>query len=456
MATDSREGPPVARREYDRLVRRNQIREEQVRALIVLQNIANTLSAEEDIGVLLRQVARAAVRIVSASASALYLLDARGQHLVVEAVESYDSAAQSLSATSNPGLNGNGSYPLNGLNGANGNGSGTSQPSQPQGPSRAYTPLPLGQGVAGQVATSATALVVNDVAADTRFPPEVVALDAGILGAQPASIACMPLVFKNRSYGVLEVAQATPGYGFDARDLDLLQTLAAEAATAIANARLYRSLRDERERMITVQEDVRKELARDLHDGPAQSLATIAMRLEYAGKLVQYEPAKAPAELKDIYELALRTTKDIRNLLFDLRPLVLEAEGLAAALRRFLERFTASDGPTMHFDAQYETRLSHNQEAVTFAIVQEAVNNVLKHAQATNCWIELRETPEQVTVLVRDDGRGFDTNRIREQYPNGGSWGLLNMRERAALVEATLKISSQPGRGTAMLLTVPR
>lgn len=110
----------------------------------------------------------------------------------------------------------------------------------------------------------------------------------------------------------------------------------------------------------------------------------------------------------------------------------------------------------MHFDAQYETRLTHNQEAVTFAIVQEAVNNVLKHAQAANCWIEIRETSEQVSVLVRDDGRGFDTNRIREQYPNGGSWGLLNMNERAALVEATLKISSQPGRGTAMLLTVPR
>ncbi|HEY7832305.1 MAG TPA: GAF domain-containing sensor histidine kinase [Ktedonobacterales bacterium] len=448
MATDLRDGQPVARREYDRVMRRAQLREEQVRALIVLQNIANTLSAEEDIGVLLRQVTKAAVRIVSASASALYLLDARGQNLVVEAVENFDGDAPALATSSNPGLAGS-----NGYHAANGSNplSGDSQPSAPE-----HAPLPLGHGIAGQVATSAVALVVNDVAADPRFPSDVVALDAEVLGAHPASIACVPLVFKNRSYGVLEVAQAAAGYGFDARDLDLLQTLAAEAATAIANARLYRSLRDERERMITVQEDVRKELARDLHDGPAQALATIAMRLEFAGKLVQFEPAKAPAELKEIYELALRTTKDIRNLLFDLRPLVLEAEGLAAALRRFLERFASGNGPAMHFDAQYETRLSRNQEAVTFAIAQEAINNVLKHAQAANCWIELRETPEQVTVLVRDDGRGFDTNRIRDQYPTGGSWGLLNMRERAALVEATLKISSQPGRGTAMLLTVPR
>ena len=441
MVTDPRDGPPVARREYERLVRRNQIREEQVRALIVLQNISNTLSAEEDIGVLLRQVAKAAVRIVAGSASALYLLDARGQNLLVEAVETFDGGTAAQAAgISNPALV---------IDGA-------SAASQPDGEQRVYMPIPLGQGMAGQVGASAVALVINDVAADTRFPPEVVALDADVLGVRPASVACVPLVFKNRLYGVLEVGQATQGDGFDARDLDLLHTLGSQAATALANARLYRSLRDDRERMITVQEDVRKGLARDLHDGPAQALATIAMRLDFATKLIQYEPAKAPAELKEIYELALHTTKDIRNLLFDLRPLVLETEGLAAALRRFLERFTSGEGPAMHFDAQYETRLTHNQEAVTFAIVQEAVNNVLKHAQAANCWIEIRETSEQVSVLVRDDGRGFDTNRIREQYPNGGSWGLLNMNERAALVEATLKISSQPGRGTAMLLTVPR
>lgn len=436
MAIDMRDGPPVARREYERLARRNQIREEQVRALIVLQNISNTLSAEEDIGVLLRQVAKAAVRIVAGSASALYLLDTRGQNLLVEAVEAFDGAASGL-GTSSPG-------------------NGASATSQPNGEQKVYAPIALGQGMAGQVGASAVALVINDVAADTRFPPEVVALDAEVLGVHPVAVACVPLVFKNRLYGVLEVAQASQSDGFDARDLDLLHTLGAQAATALANARLYRSLRDERERMITVQEDVRKELARDLHDGPAQALATIAMRLDFAIKLVQFEPGKAPNELREIYELALHTTKEIRNLLFDLRPLVLETEGLAAALHRFLERFASGEKPTMHFDAQYETRLSHNQEAVTFAVVQEAVNNVLKHAEAANCWIEIRETPEQVSVMVRDDGRGFDINRIREQYPTGGSWGLLNMRERAALVEATLKISSQPGRGTAMLLTVPR
>jgi signal transduction histidine kinase len=436
MATSIPSGTPVARRDYDRLARRTQLLEEQVRALIVLQNVANTVSGEADLPVLLRKVAMAAVRMASGTASALYLIDPRGESLLVEAVETRSEADRVWAA----------------LDSASPDGVLAESAELP----RTYLPIPLGQGIAGQVATTAIPLVINEFDTDTRFAPEVVALDTDVLEVQPAALACVPLIFKGRVTGVLEVAQTPPNEGFDARDLDMLATLGAQAATAVASARLYQNLRGERDRIISIQEEVRKELARNLHDGPAQSLATIAMRLDFAVKLAQFEPAKAPGELKQIYELALRTSRDIRNLLFDLRPLVLESEGLEAALRRFLERFDDDRGPSIQFEAQYPTRLSHNAEAVIFAVVQEAVNNVLKHAHATNLLIDLRETPEAVTVLVRDDGKGFDITRVKEQYPGGTSFGMLNMRERAALVEATLKISSQPGRGTALLFTVPR
>jgi signal transduction histidine kinase len=436
--TTTQNGTPISRREYERLARQNQTLSEQVRALLVLQSIANTLSAELDLPVLLRQVALAAVRLASGSASALYLFDARGENLVVEAVE---TGGQSPLA--------NGGY-------APERAGHTTVLALPHPPGDALSQIPLGHGLAGQVAMTAEPVLVNEPHADPRFPTSVIAVDASVLGVDPSALICVPLLFKGQVMGALAVAQTQPDEGFDARDLDLLQTLAAQAATAVTNARLYQNLLGERDRIIAAQEDVRKQLARDLHDGPAQSLAQIAMSLDFAKKLAQFEPEKVPSELQKLHEQALHTTRDIRNLLFDLRPLVLESEGLEAALRRFLERFQAGDGPEMHFAADYTTRLPHNAEAVTFAIVQEAVNNVLKHAQAKNCWIEIHERPQTVMVVVRDDGDGFDVNSVRTEYERRGSWGLLNMSERATLVSATLGIRSQPSQGTVVMLSVPR
>lgn len=443
MTTSSmRDSAPISRREYERLIRHNQVLGDQVRALLVLQNIANTLSAELDLPVLLRQIALAALRLVSGSASALYLLDPRAETLVVEAVEAL--ALPDSRPDSDPSDPGPDTIVL--------------PVSAAERASRTPLTLGLGLGLAGQVAATAEPLLVNDPQSDPRFGPEVVAVDAGVLGIQPVTLICVPLVFKGEVTGVLEVGQTRDQVdeGFDARDLDLLQTLAAQAATAVANTRLYQNLRGERDRIISAQEDVRKQLARDLHDGPAQVLATIAVQLEFAQRLAEHEPAKLMAELKSTHELALRTTRDIRNLLFDLRPLVLETDGLEAALQRFLERFRTGSGPELRFEAHYTARLPHNAEAVTFAIAQEAINNVLKHAQASNCWIELRERPEALVLIVRDDGQGFDVNRIQEEYQRRGSWGMLNMYERAALVDATLGIRSQPGQGTVVMLSVPR
>ncbi|HEV2235374.1 MAG TPA: GAF domain-containing sensor histidine kinase, partial [Ktedonobacterales bacterium] len=338
-----------------------------------------------------------------------------------------------------------------------GSASGLTRPgaSQTPPPADEAPRIALGKGMAGQVAMTAVPLLVNDLATDPRFPAEMVAVDAAVLGVQPATLLCVPLVFKGTVTGVLEVAQTHAGEGFDARDLDLMQTLAAQAATAVANTRFYQDLRGERDRIISAQEDVRKQLARDLHDGPAQALAQIAMQLEFAGRLAEYEPQKVPGEIRAIRELALRTTKDIRNLLFDLRPLVLETEGLEAALTQFLERFKTNGGPTMHYTPTGTARLPYNAEAVTFAIVQEAVNNVLKHARASNCWLELVERRPNLVVTVRDDGVGFNVHNVSEDYQRRGSWGLLNMHERALLAYATLGISSQPQQGTVVMLSVP-
>ncbi len=443
--------------ECNRLQRQNELQREQMRALLVLQSITNALNAELDLPRLLRQVVEAALRLVVCSASALLLLDPTTESLVIEAREratadNAEAGAGSLALTVAPAPStaltslSNQSRPPGQTDGE------LPKTTQPQ----ARKTLILGEGIAGWVAGNAVPVIVNQVGADSRFTPEQIAIDAEVLGVHPSAIACVPLVFKGRVIGVLETAHTSSEGGFDTRDFDLLSTLAAQAATAVANSRLYQGLRAERDHIISMQEDLRKRLARDLHDGPAQVLASIAMRIDFVRKLLIHEPEKVDEELHGISEQVIRVTRDVRDMLFDLRPLVLESEGLAVALERFLERFKSPGGPQMHLLGEYRQRLPYHTEATVFAIIQEAVNNVLKHARARNCWIELREEARALIVRIRDDGVGFDVQAIRRNYAQRGSWGLLNMRERADLVDAILSIQAQPGTGAIVSLTVPK
>jgi signal transduction histidine kinase len=429
------------RRDNERLHGRIEQLEEEARALHVLQELAQNLGGELHLPALLKRIARAALRLTGGQAAAVYLLDAKRQALSVEATElaatapdsgplsGFDPAADSL-----PGVSGD--HDVSGV----------------------HPYVPLADGVAGWVASNNLLVLIADPANDTRFPAEALDVDSRLLGARPTSLVAVPMVFKSTVTGVLEVAQTGDGEGFDARSLDLMRTLAAQAAVAVTNAQLYRRLRRERDRIIQAQEDERKRLGRDLHDGPAQRLSQIVMSLDFAEQLAKREPQRLPQELRAIREQAQATTREIRNFLFDLRPLVLEAEsgGLDAALKHFIDRFDNQPGPRMNLSAEYPERLPHNVEITVFAIVQEAVNNVLKHASAENCWIDIREQPDRLIATIRDDGAGFDPKQLQSEYESRGSWGLLNMLERAALIEAKLSIASQPDRGTVVSLDAPR
>lgn len=427
-------------REAERLRQRNAQLEEQVRALVVLQGMANSLSAEVDLPSLLRRFAMAAVRLSSADVGAVYLVDPSANALIVEAIETAQTAADS-------GV-------FSGVNLLEVAHSGPREMIPRTGRPR----IPLGEGVAGRVAASGEFVLVPNVSEDERFPPEVIASDVQVLGLKPASLLVVPMVFHRRVTGVLQVAQTGTAHGFDARSLDFMRTLATQAAVAVANAQLYYQLRNERDRVIEAQEEERRRISRELHDGPAQKMAQLAMSIEYARKLAVQAPDELLDELRAIHEQAVRTTRELRDLLFDLRPLALEAEhgGLVAALRSFLDRFQHVPGPMMHLDADYPERFSHNVELTAFAIIQEAVNNAVKHAAAQNCWIEVRGEANRLVARVRDDGKGFDVNTVKSQYDQRGSWGMLGMHERAALIDGTLTVASQPGKGTVVTLEAPR
>jgi len=266
---------------------------------------------------------------------------------------------------------------------------------------------------------------------------------------------CMPLRAGLRNYGAIVLGSISEG-AYAQADLDQLVALAHFATIAIQNAQLYQDLRGERDKIIRAEENVRKELSRDLHDGPAQALAAIAMDVEYIKRLLTEDPTKVVPELDNLEQLARKTAWDIRTMLFELRPIILETQGLVPTLEQYVQRFPVSEGLVVHLDTGgFDRRLDPKAETTIFTIMQEAVNNARKHAKAKNVWMRLTLQGDSLVASVQDDGVGFDLEAVRASYERRGSFGLLNMQERARLIAGRTEIRSAPGKGTAVVITVP-
>jgi signal transduction histidine kinase len=266
----------------------------------------------------------------------------------------------------------------------------------------------------------------------------------------------IPLVIGLGIYGLLLFGHPERGF-LTEESLELLQAIAHQARTALQNAQLYRDLEQEKERMADIQEETRKKLARDLHDGPTQSIGAIAMRINFARRLMTRNPDAASEELFKIEELARRTTKEIRQMLFTLRPLVLESEGLVAALEQLSEKMLENHKQKVIIQAPPGAveDMEVGKQGVVFFIVEEAVNNARKHAKANNIWVRLKRRGELLRLEVQDDGVGFDVASVESSYEQRGSLGMVNLRERAELVNGVLRIDSVPGKGTRVAVTIP-
>jgi signal transduction histidine kinase len=271
------------------------------------------------------------------------------------------------------------------------------------------------------------------------------------------SAFCMPLRAGLDAYGILLFAHPLVDF-FTPERREVLEIVAKQSVIAIQNARLYQDLEQEKNRMMEIQEESRKKLARDLHDGPTQSVSAIAMRVNFARRLMDRDLKAAAEELYKIEELARRTTKEIRHMLFTLRPLVLESQGLIATLESMAEKMkeTFNQNVIIQADPRVVDVLESSKQAVVFYIAEEAVNNARKHAQATRIWVRLKMLREGMSLLeVEDDGVGFDLNSVDSNYANRGSLGMINLRERTELVNGLLRIDSAPGRGTRVQVVIP-
>jgi two-component system sensor histidine kinase DegS len=205
--------------------------------------------------------------------------------------------------------------------------------------------------------------------------------------------------------------------------------------------------------IIKSQEDERRRVARDIHDGPAQSIANIVFRAEVCERLIDNDTERAKAELRELREHIRHTLGDIRKIIFDLRPMAIDDLGLVPAIRGILEHIRNTDKleADIHVTGE-EKRLDSHIEIGLFRVIQEALNNVLKHAQAKAVRVRVDFAAEVVHVVVEDDGKGFDMPL--DEVPSG-HFGLMGMRERMLLLGGTVNVKSEPGRGAKMLFKVP-
>jgi signal transduction histidine kinase len=250
------------------------------------------------------------------------------------------------------------------------------------------------------------------------------------------------------------MAGANPAQPFDAHQLDVLQLLAAQLAASVESAHLHEELHDLIGRLLVAQEEERRRVAYDVHDSLAQVAASTHQHLQALARHYRPRTAVARAELAQALELALRTVRETRRVIADLRPTVLDDFGLATALRLEVDGLRASGWDIDFDDGLGEQRLGPATETALFRIAQEALTNVRKHAQTTRAHVALRRTDQVLRLEVRDWGRGFRAGEPHPASAPGERIGLRGMQERMALLGGRCMVRSSPGAGTQVVAEI--
>jgi signal transduction histidine kinase len=302
-------------------------------------------------------------------------------------------------------------------------------------------PLPRTHGMLGAMLDDPRPFRTDDITQDPRFRgwwPDAHPLMRSFLG--------VPIVAKGDIIGAFYLTEKEGAAGFDDADEKVITVLAAHAAIAIENARLFEASRE-----LSVIEE-RNRLARELHDAMTQNLFSLSLTAEAAGGLVRTDPGRAEAEIDHVRRLARETQAELRSLIFELRPPRLEADGLVATVGKDLEVLGRAHGLKADLRVHGAPKLASTAEVELYRIVQEALNNAVRHARAESVAVDVDATDGTVTITVRDDGVGFDpaARAIRERR-----LGLTSMRERAESLGGTLTIESAPRSGTTVRVEVP-
>jgi two-component system sensor histidine kinase UhpB len=243
----------------------------------------------------------------------------------------------------------------------------------------------------------------------------------------------------------------------------LLLTLGQELAIAIENARLHQQVQERDvlrgellRRSVQAQEDERKRIARDLHDGIGQTFTALALGLAGVEEMLSRDPATARGQVVNLKELSTRAIAEMRQMVADLRPPQLDDLGLVPALHWLADEWR----DRLHLDVRVQVtghrrRLSPETETVLFRIAQEGLMNVAKHARAQRATLSLRFDADPIELCIEDNGIGMTPEQIHQVRNRSQGWGLAGIQERAALVGGTWDIDSASGQGTRLTVRIP-
>jgi signal transduction histidine kinase len=304
---------------------------------------------------------------------------------------------------------------------------------------RAIGPLPRQHGLLGTMLRDPNPVRLADIRQHPDFGwwPSAHPVLTDFLG--------MPIVDGDRILGELFLAnKMTPG-GFTAEDEELLRLLAAHAAIALVNARLY-----ERSRELSIVEE-RQRIARELHDAVTQKLFSLRLTADAAATLTARDPARAAEELGTVRRLAAEVADELRAIVVGLRPVDLSGDGLDVALRKQVELLDRVHGAAVRFVGGTVPRLAAAAEGAAYRIAQEALHNALRHGTPSTVDVRVGVDGGVVSLEVADDGRGFDPGPAG----SSGRLGLASMRDRARAAGGRLEVRSAPGAGTVVRLLLP-
>ncbi|MBA7506637.1 hypothetical protein ES706_05330 [subsurface metagenome] len=279
------------------------------------------------------------------------------------------------------------------------------------------------------------------------------------LGA--SSLLSIPLITREKVIGVINGVKVAKGARFTSGNLEFLSILARQVAIATENASLFKSVQRQRlqlekllEKALLTQENERKTVAIEIHDSIGQQIVSVLYRAQAFDHLFsesKFEEARAEGnEIKVVLE---RTIKELRRILAGLHPHALDELGLVSALQQEVERFSQETDTICHFQVEgTPIELTSSQEAATYRVVQEALTNIRKHANATEANVQLRFEPGTVSVRVSDNGKGFKLDQTNNEVLVG-HLGLLGMKERAEMLGGNLSVTSKLRLGTSIVLT---
>ncbi len=280
-------------------------------------------------------------------------------------------------------------------------------------------------------------------------------------GQRVACHASIPLIAKSRVLGVFNIVAGDPNQ-FGTEELQLLNAIGAQLGVAIENAQLWEELKQKEalrgellNKVIHAQEEERQRIARELHDETSQALTSFMVGLKVLEGARNIEDVRQrAAELRRIVANAL---EDVRNLALELRPSTLDDMGLIPTLERYTRDYSQKFGITVDFHTLGfdGTRLQPQVETALYRIVQEALTNVARHAGADTVSVLLERQAGRLLVIVEDNGRGFDADRLLRSGLREKRLGLFGMQERANLIGGELTIESRPGAGTTVFVEVP-